>query len=285
MLKTSSKKLKRNMISRKRITIAATLTFLIISACGLSQSAQNKTITQIALNIYASQTSLALSATPTYTPSPTATFTPTSTSTPTPLPSSTPLPTDTSTPTLDPSIILIDDFSDPDSGWAELTDSGGSIAYEDGALLFTIKAENFSYWTTLNRLFMNVAIEVDAKKIAGSDINNIGVICRYKDMYNYYLFSISSGGYYGFFKQIDGDWGDTSVNNWLFDDKVIKTGLGTNHIKVTCNGDNLRMEVNGTLLIDLNDTDLMSGDVGLYAGTYDTPLVKVQFDNFLLSRP
>jgi hypothetical protein len=52
--------------------------------------------------------------------------------------------------------------------------------------------------------FMDVRIEVDAVKMAGPDLNDIGVICRYKDPSNFYFFSVSSDGYYGVSKVING---------------------------------------------------------------------------------
>jgi hypothetical protein len=65
----------------------------ILSACGPTQADQDATSTQIAANIFATQTAQAPTATATFTPSPTATVTPTATATPTLTPTPTPLPT------------------------------------------------------------------------------------------------------------------------------------------------------------------------------------------------
>jgi hypothetical protein len=70
-----------------------------------------------------------------------------------------------------------------------------------------------------------------------------------------------------------------------FNDQVIKTGAGINHMRVTCDGENLTLEVNGSILMDVTHPDLPAGDVGLYAGVYDASDLEVVFDNFIVRRP
>ncbi len=269
----------------KRLIFITVLVFAFLTACMFSQSVQEGTITQIAGNVFASQTSLALSATPTYTASPTATHTPTPTSTPTLTPTNTPLPTNTPTPTSNIHILFSDDFSDPKSGWDVYSGENGGVDYSNDAYVFHVDVPNYSFWASPYVYFSDVVIDVDAQKMGGPDDNEIGVICRMKDNDNFYLFSISSDGYYGFFKMKDGEWFDLENYDWRYNVEVINTGYQPNHITVTCNGDSLKMAVNGKLLIDLNDTDLTAGDVGLYTGSYSTGGVKVKFDDFVVTEP
>ncbi len=72
---------------------------------------------------------------------------------------------------------------------------------------------------------------------------------------------------------------------WGFNDKVIQTGKQSNHLKATCDGNTLTFEVNGSILMDVNDSDIMFGDVGLYAGTYQEAGAEILFDNFLVHKP
>lgn len=84
-----------------RVTLFVLLVSLLLSACGPSEEEVNATTTQIAANIYETQTAEA----PTFTPTPTVTPTPvpTDTPTPTPVPTDTPTPIPTDTPTITPS--------------------------------------------------------------------------------------------------------------------------------------------------------------------------------------
>jgi hypothetical protein len=54
---------------------------------------------------------------------------------------------------------------------------------------------------------------------------------------------------------------------------------------VICDSENLTLEVNGSILMDVTDSDIPAGDVGLYAGVYDAPGLEVVFDNFIVRRP
>jgi len=250
---------------------------LHLSACGPSQAELDVTVTSIAAGIFATQTAQAPTPTETFTPSPTASMTPTPTASFTPTP--------TLTPTLALSILFFDDFTDTDNGWGEFSNTDGGMGYYIGRYHFTINTTDIYYWAVAPRYFTNVSIEVDAKKVKGPLSNEIGVICRMQDDSNFYLFSISSDGYYGIFKLIDDEWSSLGISEWGFDDQVIKTGIQTNHIKATCNDENLILEVNGHVLMDVYDSDLAAGDVGLYAGTYEAGGLEVWFDNFLVVKP
>lgn len=75
------------------LAIISLLISVILSACGPSQAELDATATQVAANIFATQTAQAPTATPTFTPSPSPTATPTATPTPTSTPTITPTPT------------------------------------------------------------------------------------------------------------------------------------------------------------------------------------------------
>lgn len=93
------------MNTTKTITLLSLLTGALLSACGPSPAEQAGTATQIAANIFATQTAQAPTATPTYTPSPTAT--PTATATPTSTSTPTPTETATITPTPPPDLMAV----------------------------------------------------------------------------------------------------------------------------------------------------------------------------------
>jgi basic membrane protein A len=87
---------------KKYIWSLLVVTALLLSACGTSQEDLDATATQIAAEIFATQTAQAPTATPTFTPTPTPTDTPTLTPTPTPTDTPSPTPTPTPTPTPPP---------------------------------------------------------------------------------------------------------------------------------------------------------------------------------------
>jgi len=62
--------------------------------------------------------------------------------------------------------------------------------------------------------------------------------------------------------------------------EAIRTGGVVNHLEATCERNVLRLKANETLLTEVIDDQFESGKVGLFAGAYSEPGVRVFFDNF-----
>ena len=185
-----------------------------------------------------------------------------------------------------PSVVLFeDDFSDTSSGWDDVEDVDGITGYRDGSYRILINKPDWYFWSTPGLNYSNVIIDVDATKIGGPDNNEFGIICRYKDPENFYIFSISSDGFFGITKFINGTQSGIGTNDLKFNDKVIRLGAATNHLRASCIGDSLTLEVNDQVLADFKDTDLSTGDIGLVASTYADPGTDIAFDNFVATRP
>ena len=179
-----------------------------------------------------------------------------------------------------------DGFTDTSGGWESGETEEGSTGYYNGAYRIFVNRPDYYLWSNPRDLiFIDVRIEVDATKMAGPEINDIGVICRYKDPENFYFFSISSDGYYGVSKIINGQEQWIGMEEPQLDNVTIRTGTATNHLRADCIQQKLSFYVNGKHLIDVNDSDLSQGNVGLIAGTWDSPGTDVLFDNFLVIQP
>jgi hypothetical protein len=180
-------------------------------------------------------------------------------------------------------ILFQDDFSDSGSGWDQYSDEYAVTDYVDGMYRIWIGQSDYYNWATASKNFSDVQIEVDVKNVGEAD-GDAGIICRYQDSDNFYLLRITTDGYYGISKIYQGNeelLGATKLrqNNSIF------TGGATNHLRAECVGNRLSFYANGTLLADLNDADLASGDVGLIGGTFDKERVDLRFDNFVVYRP
>lgn len=182
-------------------------------------------------------------------------------------------------------ILFRDDFSDPESGWDRIQDADGINDYHEGGYRIRINKLNTYFWSNPGLNFTDVIIEVDATKYGGPDMNDMGVICRYVNSQNFYFFTVSSDGYYGISKLVNGEESLIGMQELQFNEMVIKTGNATNHLQVACIGDNLTLSVNGQTLADVKDSSFQSGDVGLIAGTYDQTGVDILFDNFVVMKP
>ena len=220
-----------------------------------------------------------------YSPSP-APFTPPAASSLTPpsIPQAlTPESGNTAFPAFPPDLVQFqDDFSNPGSGWYTYQDSNGSADYSNGS--FRIKVTNTSYllWANPNQSLQNdISIYVDATKAGGPDDNKFGVICRYQDSDNFYYLFITSDGYAGIskFKNNEQIWltGDALISS-----DAINQGAATNSIRADCAGSTLILYANNQQIASVTDSSFSDGDVGLIAGTYETPGVDILFDNFMV---
>ena len=186
------------------------------------------------------------------------------------------------TPAPGQTILFEDDFSNSNSGWDVYSDEDVAIGYKDGGYSISANKANWCFWSTIYRKLSDITIEVDAQKIAGSDGDEYGVMCRYKDEDNFYVFTITSNGHFASGKFIDGKWSELGNQEWEFND-VIQQEAGMNHLKLTCAYNDFTLEVNGSVLVNITDPDIRAGDVGVYVCAYDTPGVEVLFDNFIVS--
>lgn len=181
------------------------------------------------------------------------------------------------------SVLFQDDFSRQTTGWDRMLVSEGIMDYDAGGYRILVNALQTNFWATPRRSFSNVRIEVDTGKLAGPDENRIGVICRFHQN-NYYFFIISSDGYYGIGLFKDGQavlLGQSEMQS----SSNINKGLAVNHLRADCAGNMLTLYVNGFQIAQAQDSTLASGDVGMLAGTFETPGVDVVFDNFVVLQP
>lgn len=182
------------------------------------------------------------------------------------------------------SVVFYDDFSHVPSGWGIWENEKALVTYEDGGLRFLVNQPNYDFWSVAGRRFENIEIEVDVNRRSGPEDNDFGLICRYQDARNFYMFLVSSDGYYGIAKLKD-DVHSLIGSEQLQYSNRIPLQQREMRLRADCVGDRLSLYVDGFLLMEARDTDFTSGDVGLLAGAYATPGVDILFDNFEVRLP
>jgi hypothetical protein len=180
--------------------------------------------------------------------------------------------------------LYYDDFSDPTSGWPQTTTANGSLGYTDSAYRMLVQSPGYDLRAVSGQAYGDVQIEVDATRLAGPVYNRFGLICRFQDMDNFYIFIISSDGYYAIGKIKNGTVSLLGQEMMAYSDFIQKSG-GTNHLRFDCIGNTLTGTVNGQVLAITNDADFSGGDAGLLTGSFDESGVKVSFDNFVVYKP
>jgi hypothetical protein len=183
-------------------------------------------------------------------------------------------------------VIFQDDFSNDNSGWPRIREEEGITDYENGVYRILVNLENQDYFGVPNiSPVKDVRVEVDATKVAGSDDNDFGILCRYQDNNNYYQFLVSSDGYVGILKVVNGSLQNIAAEN-LIEHSAVNTGDALNHIRADCIGEVLTLFVNDQQVATAQDIAFTGeGRVGVFAGTYDEPGTEINFDNFIVFAP
>jgi hypothetical protein len=182
-------------------------------------------------------------------------------------------------------VLFSDNFSDPSKNWGQANSDSGSTDYFDGAYRILVNVINAKAWASPgNESFIDTRIEVNATKNSGPDNNDFGIICRYLDADRFYYAVISSDGYYGIMKMTASGAMLIGKESMLESNAILK-GSVTNHLRLDCIGSTITLYVNGNQVDQQSDMDYTTGNVGLLAGTFDTPGADILFDNFFVYKP
>lgn len=181
-------------------------------------------------------------------------------------------------------VLFSDDFSNIPDGWGNWNRDGSKVDYADGGLRILVNENQFDFWSVSGHHFGDVHIEVDALKRGGSDDNDYGLICRYVNKDNFYMLVVSSDGYYGIAKMKNGQYSMIGSDQLQYS-QFIAQGNVTNHLRADCVGSRLSLFANGHKLMEGEDADFSSGDIGVLAGSYNGKGVEVLFDNFIVKKP
>ena len=193
----------------------------------------------------------------------------------------------------EPGAVLVDEpFAGPTAHkWDTYDDRETRADYEVDRLLMAIDVPDEVAWSLLQddgAEFGDVALDLDVTALAGPTDNSFGLIFRYKDRYNFYSFDVSSDGYYRLqLRQgtSNTDWQAHKLIDWT-PSAAIRSGLGqSNHLRLVAKGTAFTLIINGQTVNQFTDTTLSRGRIGVSAGTFQDPGVRIAFDNLVVSNP
>jgi hypothetical protein len=207
-------------------------------------------------------------------------------------------------------------FDDLLSDW-DLYEGRLEAQTSDGVLRIRAETSNSGPFSVARPHFSDFDYRVQAKAVDGPLNNGFGVIFRLQDKDNtsladdsYYLFLVSSDGYYQVRRVIDGVSKELSV--WIPSSLVHQDIGAVNHLRVIASDNRFQFFINGSAVElcipdnpdgnstynELNDecvggemvdtfTDMSipTGQLGVVVVTLNDPDVTVEFDNVLVLAP
>jgi hypothetical protein len=184
-----------------------------------------------------------------------------------------------------PRVLFEDNFSNQRSGWSTGSDQTASVSYRGGSYVFEIYETNWHIWGNPDRDFSNTRIEVTVSNVGRATDPTFGVICNYQDSDAFYYLGFGPDGYYGIVLwDLEDDFFLTSGENlWLFSDDI-EPYADSYELEVECGRDgSLRLIVDGIEIASAFDDTYTSGDIGLFALSFDEVPVEVHFDNLVVT--
>lgn len=138
-------------------------------------------------------------------------------------------------------------------------------------------------WTLAGQSFSDIKIDVNIRKINGTNNNQIGVFCNATDTRHFYAFVIGTDQTYSIWKQSGDD--EETLAGWA-NSSIINEGVSENNVTAICNSGNLSLWVNGIELVSVYDSSYAQGDVGIILGSFEENApISAYFDNFSVSNP
>jgi len=184
--------------------------------------------------------------------------------------------------------VLNDDFEgEKECGWVLYEGRGVTSRVEDGVLRIGNSLSGEIAWANAGRDIDDAIITVETIQADGSDDNAYGVICRYQNPENFYIFLISGDGHYAIGKYQSGSPQVQYLSGegqYIYSD-VINQGESRNEIRASCVGNELSLSVNGVPLETVNDPTFVIGDIGLGASTFQPGTTVIEFDNLRVFAP
>lgn len=187
-------------------------------------------------------------------------------------------------------LIFVDNFDvDQNCGWYVYDDDSlsGSVTLANGYLEIGSDSPGEFWWTNPQMEESDVIIQVQTQQISGPDDNAYGVLCRYQNENNYYVFLISGDGYYAIGKFQSGATEIRYISGqgeYQFSEQI-RQGPSINEIQVECVGNTLSLIVNGVTLESVVDDTFPSGNIGLGVTTFQAGTAVVRFDDVQVFRP
>ena len=182
-------------------------------------------------------------------------------------------------PTLASDAVLFqDDFSNPKSGWDRASQGGNSTDYADGKYRITLATPQQDIWANPYQYFdQDIIVDVDVWQNPSTVQAAYGIICGYSDVNNFYALTVGGGGYVEIFRY------QQAKRLTLYSaENQPGTDSEHNYLEALCASSALQLQVNGSVVAEVEAQEFLYGDVGLIASSFDEAGVEILFDNFIV---
>lgn len=134
-------------------------------------------------------------------------------------------------------------------------------------------------WAIADQPAADFDVELDIRSLIASEDVGYGLLYRYQNQDNYYLFAIGGDGYYTIAIVQDGEL--TPLRSWQ-QWPHIRRGNASNRLRVRCQGTLCRFHINGEFTAQIEDSTFLAGSLGLWVQSFSDAAADVVFEQVRL---
>jgi hypothetical protein len=180
--------------------------------------------------------------------------------------------------------IFYDPLDDNRFSWTLPKTGGGSAAFLNGMLVFTIGTPYASLRSTLPKeIPADAYVEVTVQTVlCGAGLDSFGIIFRNQGEHSY-RYAVTCRGQVRM-ERFAGE-GMEAASAWIDTIGLLQGAPAANRIGVLFQGGIFRFFVNGAEVFSRNDTTILSGGVGLFVQSEKSQMLSVGFDDLAVYTP
>ena len=169
------------------------------------------------------------------------------------------------------------DWSSTDLDWRQYGD--GSATITNGGYRMRLLGPDQRAWAVADQPVSDFELELDVHSLRASEDVGLGLLYRYQDLSNTYLFAIGGDGYYTIAVVRQGQLSPLRAwQQWPH----VRRGADTNRLRIRCQGTLCRFYVNGEFAAEISDDAFLTGSVAFWAQSFSDAGVDVVFQELRL---
>jgi hypothetical protein len=177
-----------------------------------------------------------------------------------------------------------DDFANESNGWDTYESDNAKAGYDNGEYVLDVYPASWFVWANpegASPNLSNARVEVTARSAGSATEPGFGIMCNYQDGDNTYYMGVSVDGFYVIAKTVGGS--DTVLSHedsWAQSDAV-PLNAASYRVRADCGNGTLTLYVGDTQVASVSDSTFTSGNVGLFAQTFDDANAQIRFDDLV----
>lgn len=166
-----------------------------------------------------------------------------------------------------PTLRRAPDWTVDDLTWKQYGNGTANLSAEGYQM--RLSQSGNSIWAIAQHL-VDFDVELDLRALVPDSEADYGLLYRYQNASNHYLFAIGSDGYFAITLVQDSK--AVQLHTWR-EWPHVRRGTATNRLRVRCQGATCHFYINNEYAAEIIDHTFLEGDLGVWAQSFsDTPL-------------